>query len=182
MTDYNPDDYLFFWGGVFSNFYPCKFIVDNITYNCSEQYFMKKKQETFDIEDTILAQCILEESNPIKIKRYGRKVKNFDEVQWSKIRYDIMKKAVYEKFSQNKDLKKILIDTNDKILVEASPFDKIWGIGMGEKNAKITHPDNWKGNNLLGKIIMEVREELKTYPINTNKKNEIDNFNIKTYK
>jgi hypothetical protein len=161
MTDYNPDNYIFFWGGFLSNFYPASFTVDNIAYNCSEQYFMKKKQETFDSSNDYLATNILKETNPKYIKNYGRKVKNFDEKKWSEVRYDIMKKGVYEKFSQNKQLKDLLLNTNDKTLVEASPFDKIWGIGLNEDNAKVTHPCKWTGLNLLGKILMEVRSELK---------------------
>ncbi len=159
---YNPNDYVFFWHGHLSNFYQSLFTVDNVTYICSEQYFMKKKQELFDKDNLKLANDILYESNPKKIKDYGRQVNNFDQDTWDKNKVEIMKKGVREKFSQNTNLKKLLIETGDKILVEASPFDKIWGIGLSEEVAKVTHPSKWKGQNLLGNILMEVRTELKS--------------------
>lgn len=157
---YNPDNYLFFYGGYLSNFYNAKFTIDNICYSCSEQYFMKKKQETFDKYNEELSNKILNETSPSKIKILGRKVKNYDENIWNELRYDIMKKGIYEKFKQNNDIKEKLLLTKDKILVEASPHDKIWGIGLDEHNAKIINPSNWKGLNLLGKALMEVRTEL----------------------
>ena len=86
-------------------------------------------------------------------------VKNFDEEVWNQLKYQIMYEAVKAKFS-NPILMKKLIDTKDKILVEASPYDKIWGIGLNETDAKKTLPTNWIGENLLGKVLMQVREEL----------------------
>ncbi len=159
---YNPNDYIFFWGTYMSNFYTAKFVVDGVQYNCSEQYFMKKKQEMFDSTNTELANLILNETDPKKIKKYGRQVKNFDKDKWDQHRYEIMKRGVYEKFNQNDAIKYMLKSTETKTLVEASPRDCIWGIGLGEVRARVTHPTKWRGKNLLGKVLMEVRQQLNT--------------------
>lgn len=160
MDAYNPDDYVFFWGTYMSNFYPAKFVVDGIQYNCSEQYFMKKKQEMFDPTNIDLANQILNETDPKKIKKYGRQVNNFDNNVWDEHRYEIMKQGVYEKFKQNENIKRLLQSTGTKTLVEASPNDRIWGIGLGEVKARVTHPSKWRGTNLLGKVLMEVRNQI----------------------
>lgn len=158
----NYSNYIFFWVekkayGYFSNFYPVKFSQNNITYNCSEQYFMKKKQELFDGNNIELGNKIMNETNPMNIKKYGRSVKNYDETQWNQHRYNIMKEALILKFS-DPYLKNKLLETENKILVEASPYDNIWGIGLDEVSAKKIPPNQWKGSNLLGKALMEVRD------------------------
>jgi len=155
--------YLFFWGenkinGFLSNFYPTKFIIDNLTYNCSEQYFMKKKQELFDKTNNILATNIMNETNPKNIKNYGRQVKNFSDDIWNINKYKIMYDGVFAKFSQNHELKIKLLNTGNMYLVEASPYDKIWGIGFNQSNA-LNNKNKW-GQNLLGKILMKVRDKL----------------------
>jgi ribA/ribD-fused uncharacterized protein len=157
-------EYLFFWGekktgGFLSNFYPSTFTINTDTFNCSEQYFMKKKQELFDPKNNVLGTQIMNETNPKDIKKYGRQVKNFTEDKWNMHKYKFMYDGVYAKFSQNPQLKVKLLETGDKILVEASPFDRIWGIGFSETNA-IVNKSKW-GENLLGKILMEIREKLK---------------------
>lgn len=157
---YNPDNYVFFWGTYLSNFYPAKFIVDGVQYNCSEQYFMKKKQEMFDPSNIALANQILNEIDPKKIKKYGRQVKNFDNNVWDTCCYEIMKQGIYEKFKQNADINRLLKLTGTKTLVEASPNDRIWGIGLNKANARNIHPSNWQGKNLLGKALMEVRDKI----------------------
>jgi len=157
----NLDNYLLFFGGVFSNFHPCLFLVDKQVYNCNEQYFMKMKQELFDKDNFDLAHAIISEKDPKIIKKYGRLVQNYNEEVWNKKRYKIMVKGLYAKFSQNLDLKLELLNTQNKILVEASPFDNIWGIGIGVEKALKMDPSQWKGQNLLGKALMEVREMLK---------------------
>lgn len=158
--------YIYFYGyssknpyNYFSNFYPLNFKDTNGTiYCCSEQYFMKKKQERFDVSNEELANKIMNSKNPKEIKKLGRQVKNFDEEIWNKERYDIMKDALKLKFSQE-ELKNKLVSTGNAILVEASPTDRIWGIGMNESQVNSTHT-NWKGLNLLGRALMEIREEL----------------------
>ena len=146
--------------GYMSNFYKSKFVDENgITFNCSEQFFMYHKAITFDKKSNIPS-LILKETSPFKVKQYGRKVKNFNEDIWNDIGYDIMKAGSLLKFSQNEDILEKLLLTNDKILYEASKWDKKWGIGMCAKNA-INKDKTTYGLNLLGKCLMEVREELK---------------------
>lgn len=99
-------------------------------------------------------------NNPKEIKVLGRQVKNFDENIWKKNRYSIILNGNYAKFMQNEDLRLFLISTKDSILVEASPYDKIWGIGMSANNENIENPLLWRGLNLLGFALMEVRDEL----------------------
>ncbi len=157
--------YVFFYGkdSIYSNFYPAPFTIDGITYKYSETYFMKKKQELFDGSNITLANQIMNESNPTRIKALGRQVKNYDNELWNLHREDIMYTAVLHKFNQNIELKKLLLATNDAILVESSPRDRIWGIGYGSKNA-LKNQANWGANN-LGHILMKVREELKAKEI-----------------
>ena len=134
----------------FSNFYPVTFKDDNgnIYYN-SEQYFMKKKQERFDPNNINLANKIMSSKNPYDIKCLGRQVKNFNEKIWNECRYDIMKEALFLKFSQNKDICKILLNTGNSYLVENSPTDYVWGCGK----------DN-TGMNLLGHALMDIRKKI----------------------
>lgn len=157
-------EYIFFWGekeifGFLSNFYPSTFIINEQTFNCSEQHFMKKKQELFDPLNQMLATNIMKETNPKNIKNYGRQVDNFVEQDWDTNKYKFMYDGVFAKFSQNQELKAKLLATGDKFLVEASPYDKIWGIGFNKSNA-LTNKNKW-GQNLLGKILVEVRAKLK---------------------
>lgn len=149
------DDY-----GYLSNFYKSKFIKNNITYCCSEQYFIHKKCLLFNSTNTILLQKILTETSPTKIKKLGRQVKNFNQETWNKAKYLIMYDGLILKFSQNEDLKNKLLDTKNKKLYEASKYDKIWGIGF-YPNVAVSTPKEKFGINLLGKCLMDVREELK---------------------
>lgn len=157
---------ILFWGtsgkyGVFSNFYTCDF-ADNegLKYNCNEQYFMVQKLKAFDPHNAVLLDKMLEETNPKNIKQYGRQVKNYDEKQWDMIRYDVMLKGLTLKFTQNPKLLQILMETGDKLLAEASPYDKIWGIGLGADAASNIPVAQWKGQNLLGKALMQLRASI----------------------
>lgn len=157
-------EYIFFWGentqdGFLSNFYPSEFTVDGKKYNCSEQYFMKKKQELFDPKNIKLATDIMKETNPKDIKKYGRQVKFFIAEIWDENKVKAMHDGVFAKFLQNPELKAKLLATGDKSLVEASPYDMIWGIGFKKENA-LKNKDRW-GQNLLGQVLMQVRNELK---------------------
>jgi hypothetical protein len=154
----NKEMYDFFWGGPFSNWYPSKFSVDGVTFNCGEQYMMYMKAITF--EDHEIAKQIMKTDDPAKQKALGRLVKNYDDNYWSVIRFDLVKKGLIEKFKQNPELKKYLLDRKDKIIVEASPYDRIWGIGYDQYDPNILEQkDNW-GQNLLGKVLMLVAREL----------------------
>src|ERR1035437_9180971 len=111
--------YKFFWSGPFSNWHSSYFTVDNIEYNCGEQYMMHVKALCFN--DKVSARKIMNTDNPKQQKALGRDVKNFNETKWVSVRYDLVKKGLREKFSQNEDLKKYLLSFKDYLIVEASP-------------------------------------------------------------
>jgi ribA/ribD-fused uncharacterized protein len=160
------EDSIYFYGhnnlhGYMSNFYPSNFVdTDGNNFSCSEQYLMYIKAKTFEPTNNILLNTILNETNPVKIKKYGRMVKNYDENTWNNIRYDVMKSGLRLKFTQNLDLKNLLIGTGTKTLYEASPYDKIWGIGFSPKNAPNVNKYLF-GRNLLGNALMEIRDGFK---------------------
>ncbi len=152
--------------GEFSNWYLCPFKYSGITFNSSEQALMWSKAVLF--KDTDTASKILKTSNQKDIKQLGREVKNYDDEAWSKIRYSKMVEILYEKFSQNKSLKSKLLSTQRALIYEASPLDKIWGIGSEDVNVI-------KGENLLGRALMEVRNILlEEDDYNKNKKRGIE--------
>ena len=131
--------------GCFSNFHPCSFTWNERKFNCSEQAFMYAKATYFKDDETAIK--IMSESDPKKIKKLGRTVKDFNDEEWSKVRYNFMLNINMAKYSQNEDLKNILLSTGNRTIVEDSPFDYIWGIGK-----------DGSGQNLLGKVLMEVRD------------------------
>lgn len=150
-----------FWGGAFSNFYPCKFVVDGVEYISSEQYFMAQKALYFNDEE--IHRQILNSKNPKDAKSLGRKVANFNADEWMKVCEEKMYEGVYAKFSQNEDLKAFLLDDEfkGKGFVEGSPIDGIWGVKIYYDSPNIDDENNWNGLNLLGKVLDKVREELK---------------------
>lgn len=157
--------YIFFWGDWPSNWYPCHFVVkengEELGFSSSEQYFMWKKAKTFGDEET--AKKILKRGhNPRTAKALGREVRNYDNEIWDDLRYDVMVDANYYKYSQNKDLKEMLLDPEleGKHFCEASKYDTIWGIGLTEDNPLVDDEKNWLGDNLLGKVLDEVRIDL----------------------
>ena len=150
--------YVFFWNGIYSQWYQAPMTIDGVLYNCCEQYMMHQKALIFG--DTETAEKVMLTSNPSDQKQLGRQVKNFNVDVWSKVNLQIVYKANFAKFSQNEILKHELLETKDRILVEASPYDQIWGIGMGEEENGIDNPINWKGQNLLGWAITLVKQEL----------------------
>lgn len=162
--------FLFFWGHqpskdgtviktCFSQWWLSSFEVEGITYKTAEHWMMAKKAELFKDEE-ILAK-ILECKSPAEAKKLGRKVRNYDDKIWLENRYEIVKQGNFYKFSQNPDLKTFLINTNERVIVEASPVDPIWGIGMAGDHKDALNPEKWKGLNLLGFALMEVRNELR---------------------
>ena len=156
------DDYTFFYTAEspFSQFYKCSFTEDGTNFSCAEQYMMYHKAVLF--ADLEVANLILEETSPSKMKALGRKVKGFSDEVWLDHREVIVKQGNLLKFGQNVDLKECLFDTGRTLLVEASANDKIWGIGLSMKNPAIADQTNWKGLNLLGKILTNVRNELRS--------------------
>jgi len=152
--------HILFWDGIFSNFYPCYFENEDGEFFTSEQYFMYMKALYFN--DVEIADKIYNEKLPGKCKKLGRQIKNFDKEEWLTVCEEVMEKAVYDKFNQNKRLLKELLDPkyNGKKFVEASPFDDIWGIKMGEENPDADNESKWCGLNLLGKVLNNVRIRL----------------------
>lgn len=104
---------------------------------------------------------ILAETDQMTIKKLGRLVRNYDDNVWTEKRFQIVVDGNLAKFSQNDDLQQFLLSTGDKIIVEASPKDRIWGIGFDEFAPEATNPALWNGENLLGFALMEVRDRLK---------------------
>ncbi len=148
--------YKLFWNGLFSNWHECYFTDNNIMFNCGEQYMMYQKAITFGDNET--ANKILKELSPRKQKELGRQVKNFNPKVWDSLKYIIVKNGLTEKFNQNPEFKDYLLKYKGYVLVEASPYDRIWGIGFYDYEA-IQNIDNW-GENLLGKILTELAMEL----------------------
>jgi hypothetical protein len=153
------DKYVFFWGSEFSNWFECRFKYKNLNFYNSEQAFMWEKAVFFG--DMTIAAQVLKTPNPRDNKALGRKIKGFDAGKWLIDGYPYMIAVNMAKFSQNSRLKAILLSTGDKIIVEASPYDTIWGIGLHWEDDKVLDEKNWRGMNLLGKALMEIREKLR---------------------
>jgi ribA/ribD-fused uncharacterized protein len=160
------ETYICFWkpnetNGYLGNWYNSPFTIDNIQFINSEQYFMWRKLKEFDPDNDQLEKELLKSTNSAEMKAIGQQVKNYKDKVWATIRYDVMKTGLLQKFIQNPHLLTKLLNTKDAILVEASPRDKIWGIGLNAEHAMSVGKENWPGENLLGKCLMEVREMLK---------------------
>ena len=158
---------VFFWkdteeNGCFSNWYRRPFVIDGVQYPHVEQYMMSQKAKLF--HDEVRYAAILRTENPNDCKKLGKQVTPFDPKTWDGAKYEIVKTGNRAKFEQNPDLKEKLLATGTAILAEASPRDKSWGIGKTAKTAAETDPSAWPGQNLLGKILMELREEFAASP------------------
>lgn len=153
------DKYTFFWDGPFSQWHSSPFYIEGNTFSCAEQYMMYMKALTFGDKET--AALIMEAGSPRIQKALGRKVKNFNADIWNVIAKDIVFRGNMAKFTQNLHLMEALSNTEGTLIVEASPFDTIWGIGLDEKTAAVTPPDEWKGTNWLGQVCTEVRESFE---------------------
>ena len=154
----------FFWlnnekYGEFSNWYERSFVIDDFKYFCVEQYMMSQKAKLFHDADNYTK--ILRANTPEGCKWLGKQVTPFDPRSWDAVKYDIVKAGNRAKYEQNADLKELLLSTGDSIMAEASPDDMIWGIAMDAKTAAKTISADWPGKNLLGKILMELREEFR---------------------
>lgn len=158
----NDDDhYEFFWetASPFSQWHKSPFIIDGITYPNAESCMMAGKARLFG--DAATCAKILTTTNAREIKALGREVTNFDEEVWKAERAEIIYRGNLAKFQQNENLRKALLDTGDRVLVEAAPNDAVYGIGIDARKARITPVDQWPGLNLLGKALMRVRTELR---------------------
>lgn len=165
-----PTKFLLFWGhsqkekgqidkSCFSQWYPSEFEVAGISYSTAEHWMMAKKATLF--QDDKIYQQILRSKTPGEAKKLGRKVANFDPAVWDAHKYEIVVNGNVFKFTQNPTLKDFLLNTKKRVLAEASPYDRIWGIGMTQNNPKSNQPSLWRGENLLGFALMEARDRLK---------------------
>lgn len=154
------EEFVFFYGPkcVFSQMHPAQFKVDGIIYNCMEQYMHHQKAVTF--KDKIRESQIMKTSDPKAQKKLGRQVQNFDKAVWGWKSVAVVTKGNLAKYRQNPEMKKALYATYPKTLVEASPRDRLWGIGMGKDNPKAQNRATWRGKNLLGDTLTEVRNKL----------------------
>lgn len=155
------EGYTFFWTGPFSQWAPCKFVISNglcnIDFNCAEQWMMYAKAQLFG--DTEIANKILLAAHPREQKALGRQIKGFNKEIWDKYCEEIVFLGNWAKFTQSARLKAELIKTEGE-LVEASPDDSIWGIGMAEDNPDLMDFTRW-GENKLGKVLTKVRNLIK---------------------
>jgi ribA/ribD-fused uncharacterized protein len=161
---------LFFWGhtpakdgyisaSCFSQWWDLSpFQVEGISYQTAEHWMMYQKAKLF--EDEAIAKKVLESKTAAEAKKLGREVQNFDPITWDKHKYSLVKQGNLHKFGQHESLKICLHNTAPRILVEASPYDTIWGIGLAANAPEAANPTLWKGQNLLGFALMEVRDEL----------------------
>ena len=154
------DTHIYFWSGIYSQWEPATFKIDGITYNCAEQYMMAEKARLFKDDDALLG--IMTTESPAQQKAIGRKVVGFNDAEWFKIARLVVYRGTLGKFYQNGALLNKLMNTENRIIVEASPQDKIWGVGLHFTDDKILDEANWQGTNWLGEAIMQVRSDLRT--------------------
>ena len=159
--------YLYFWGhkengekitkSCFSQWYELPFEYAGVYYLTAEHYMMAEKARLF--RDDVALKKILAAKNPGEAKAAGREVRGFDLELWLEKRFEIVVSGSLLKF-KNPALKEFLLSTGNRVLVEASPVDKIWGIGMAQDNEQVSNPFKWKGLNLLGFALMKARTEM----------------------
>ncbi|MNK20316.1 Swarming motility protein YbiA [compost metagenome] len=161
--------FLYFWGHTnklnekagkfcFSQWYESAFVVDEVTYRTAEHWMMAQKALLFD--DVEIYRQIIAANKPGEVKDLGRRISDFDEAVWTAERYEIVKTGNLHKFQQHPELAEYLLGTGNRVLVEASPVDFIWGIGMAQDHVDVSDPGKWLGLNLLGFALMEVRDLL----------------------
>ncbi|GAB1096669.1 NADAR family protein [Shewanella algae] len=165
----NKVKYIFFWGhqekgeqiskSCFSQWYDAKFEEEGNVFITAEHYMMYHKARLFG--DDIACERILLATNPGAAKAIGREVVGFNQEVWDERRFEIVLNANLAKFAQHTELKSFLLNTGNRILVEASPVDKVWGIGLAQDHPESEIPRRWKGLNLLGFALMEVRDRLR---------------------
>lgn len=158
---------IFFWheyeeNGCFSNWYYSPFEAGGEKFRHAEQYIMAQKAKLFG--DELSCRKIMAAKEPDECKRLGRQVAGYDDAVWKEHRGPILRAALRAKFTQNDELRRRLLSTGGTRLAEASPHDKIFGIGLSAEDAVYVRPEQWQGQNLLGKALAEIREELKSSP------------------
>lgn len=161
--------YLFFWGhrpppgggvgkGCLSQWWPCTFVVEGQRFASAEHYMMWRKALLFD--DVDVASRVLAASSPGEAKALGREVSGYSEEKWVSSRLEIVIEGNLAKFGQDPALRDFLLGTGSRVLVEASPLDRVWGIGLTADDPRALDPASWLGLNLLGEALMEVRSRL----------------------
>lgn len=161
--------YLFFWGhepavvgrldeACLSQWWPCELELDGVHYPSAEHYMMAEKARLFG--DGASLDKIISARHPGEAKHFGRQVAGFNETVWQQHRVQLVFRGNLAKFGQDDELKRYLLSTKSRILVEASPVDRIWGIGLAADNPKAVDPGRWRGLNLLGFELMRVRGRL----------------------
>ncbi|MHB9858729.1 NADAR family protein [Streptomyces sp. YIM S03343] len=161
--------YLHFWGhspradgqvgaSCLSQWWPSPFTVDGVTYETAEHWMMVGKARLF--EDPEALKQVLAAAHPSEAKKAGRLVRDFDDAVWKRERFQIVVEGSVHKFAAHADLREFLLGTGDRVLVEASPRDRVWGIGMSASNESASDPEHWRGLNLLGFALMAARERL----------------------
>lgn len=153
------EKFFYFWSGPFSQWSKSPFSINGEKYNCAEQYMMAEKARMF--KDWSIEQKIMASMKPNEQKSLGRMVKPYDDNIWKNNAKRIVYTGNYFKFTQNKMHFDALLDTDGFTLVEASPFDTLWGIGLSEDDPNAWSRDTWKGQNWLGDILTLLREDLK---------------------
>ncbi len=150
-----------FWQppAVFGQWTESVFVVDGVTYGCAEQFMMAEKARLFADEATRAK--ILATTSPREHKALGRTVQGFEQALWEARCLEIVVQGNLAKFRQNPAMWAALDATGDKLLVEASPLDKVWGVGLRADDARVHDRATWRGQNLLGEALMRVRTELR---------------------
>ncbi|QJE72571.1 NADAR family protein [Aerophototrophica crusticola] len=150
--------FTFFWNGPFSQWHRSPFCLDGILYVTAEQYMMASKARLFG--DDVRLRQILEADHPRDQKALGRKVSGFDQQVWDRHAREIVYRGNRAKFTTHRDLLRQLLDTAGTILVEASPLDTVWGIGLAADDPDATVPSRWRGKNWLGETLTRLRDDL----------------------
>lgn len=170
LAEGGPWKSVFFWGHqprgdgdpgphCLSQWWPAEFQVEGVTYPTAEHFMMAEKARLFG--DEAARRAILGCAHPARAKALGRTVANFEHSTWEAARWDIVVNANMAKFSAHPGLEDYLLASGERILVEASPVDRIWGIGLAADDPAATDPERWQGDNLLGFALMEVRARLR---------------------
>ena len=171
LNDGHKIKYIYFWGhkprsdgtvgkSCFSQWFDAGFTANDCIYKTAEHYMMAEKARLFNDKGAL--QKILSSKHPGEAKRLGREITNFDNTLWNEKRFTIVVKGNLAKFSQNDALKSFLLNTGERVLVEASPVDKIWGIGLASDHKNAGNPHQWPGLNLLGFALMQARQLIRS--------------------
>jgi ribA/ribD-fused uncharacterized protein len=153
------EKFTLFWKSKLSQWHMVDFVVDGVKYNCAEQYMMSEKAKLFG--DLEMYRKIMATKSPKEQQDYGRQVKNFDIDIWNENARKIVFRGNMARFTQNEEQKKHIMSTDGTTLVEASPYDRVWGIGLSKDDPASHCRDTWRGKNWLGEVLTLVREEIK---------------------